>query len=86
MGVPYFPGCQIACEVMHHENYLEMVVTYLSTNSTSSFNRAHLERRDCPYTSGICEGGVWRGEGGVWRCVEGRGVGGTRTLPLARRP
>ena len=53
MGMPYF---------------LEMVVIYLSTNSTSSFNRAHLERRDCVYTSGICEGYVWRGEG--WKaCI-----------------
>ena len=61
--------------------FLEIVVIYLSTNSTSSFNRAHLERRDCVYTSGICEGCVWRGEGCVWRgegCVW-RGVcGGER--------
>ena len=30
---------------MPYESNQEMIVTYLSTNSTSSFNRAHLERR-----------------------------------------
>ena len=36
-----------------HENDQEMVVTYLSTNSTSSFNRAHLKRR-IPLVRDVC--------------------------------
>ena len=47
--VPYFLGYQTTCHtgsgVVPHENDREMIVTYLSTNSTSSFNRAHLKRR-----------------------------------------